>query len=122
MLQSSCWIKVCDNKILPVNAQACPVPVYQQIYVLHGVSVAVADEEFALQGIKQLKGVTFLGPLNHLPKSPPKLTLGKIFNQKLDDFGLPDGLQSFKLEPGHGASLAMFQLDLTRKSRKPVLQ
>ena len=67
----------------------------------------VEDEEFTLNGITEITGVSHEMPalLHNLPQSLPKLTFSKHFNQGLDDLRLPPGLQSLTFRREFNQSL-----------------
>ena len=54
----------------------------------------VSSEEFALEGMKQLKGVRCLEEIRYLPKSLETLVFQDEFNETLKGIHFPSGLQS----------------------------
>ena len=54
----------------------------------------VSSEEFALEGMKQLKGVRCLEEIRYLPKSLETLVFQDEFNETLKGIHFPSGLQT----------------------------
>ena len=75
-----------------------PTDLYAAWCYLQGFQVF--DEEFALDGISEIRmirGRTYVQHLDPLPKSLEKLTFGEAFNQSLERVSLPGNLQSLTL-------------------------
>ena len=77
-----------------VSATYMPVNLLPGLRFAQGLNVV--DEEFSLNGITQVAGVSQEMPalLHNLPGSLRQLTFGNWFNQGLHDVRLPPGLQS----------------------------
>ena len=77
-----------------VSATYMPVNLLAGLRFSQGLNVV--DEEFSLNGITQLAGVTDKMPalLGNLPKSLRTLTFDNRFNQRINHIRLPAGLQS----------------------------
>ena len=72
-----------------------PTDLYAAWCYLQGFQVF--DEEFALDGISEIRmrrGRTYVQHLGRLPKSLEKMTFGEAFNQSLKRVTLPGNLQS----------------------------
>ena len=72
------------------------IPVNLLAAVCFALGDGVEDEEFSLNGITELTGVSHEMPalLHNLPKSLRTLTLAHVFNQEIHHMRLPAGLQS----------------------------
>ena len=77
-----------------VSATYMPVNLLAALRFAHGCNVE--DEEFTLNGITEMKGVSDNMPalLHNLPESLQALTFAPGFNQGLHQVRLPPGLQS----------------------------
>ena len=77
-----------------VSATYMPVNLLAALHFAHGR--IVEDEEFTLNGITEMTGVSHEMPalLHNLPESLRKLTFAHGFNQGLHDVRLPPGLQN----------------------------
>ena len=82
------------GELAQVSATFMPVNLLNALCFAHGENVE--DEEFSLNGITEMTGVSHRMPplLHNLPESLRKLTFAHGFNQGLDDVRLPTGLQS----------------------------
>ena len=80
-----------------VSATYMPVNLFAALHFAHGDRVE--DEEFSLNGITDMTGVSDDKPalLHNLPKSLRTLTFAPPSNQELDHVRLPAGLQSVTL-------------------------
>ena len=63
------------------------------------------EREFALEGVTQLEGAASGEYLHNLPRSLARLTLGRNFNQSLEQVTLPSSLQSLSFGDGFSQSL-----------------
>ena len=80
-----------------------PVNLYSAWSYLQGLQVP--DEEFSLEGVTGIKGIS-INPLEwHLPKSLRSLTLGWDFNRSLEHVNFPSGLQSITFGVNFNQSL-----------------
>ena len=67
----------------------------------------VADEEFSLTGITEVRGVDDRTPalLHNLPQSLRTLTIGECFDKTLDKVTWPKGLQSLTFDGNFNQNL-----------------
>eukprot|EP00434_Breviolum_minutum_P000936 symbB.v1.2.000824.t1/scaffold49.1/size384103/8 len=89
-----------------VSAIYMPVNLLAALHFAHGPSVE--DEEFSLNGITEMTGVSHAMPaqlLHNLPESLRKLTFAHFFNQGLHHVRLPAGLQSLTFGANFNQSL-----------------
>ena len=88
-----------------VSATYIPVNLLAALHFAYGSSVE--EEEFSLNGITEVTGVSDkkLALLHNLPRSLRTLTFAFSFNQGLHDLRLPAGLQSLTLGDRFNQSL-----------------
>ena len=88
-----------------VSATYMPVNLLAGLRFVHGLNVV--DEEFSLNGIAQITGLTGKTPslLNHLPSSLHTLTFHNEFNANIDRLRLPAGLKKLTFGTAFDQSL-----------------
>ena len=114
MLQQTLQEQGIEGKTARLSCTYVPTDLYAAWRYLQGFQVP--ERHFALDGVTQIGGCTYVPSLRSLPESLKSLTFGASFNQSLDRVTLPSNLQSLTFGDSFNHSLARVTLQSNLQS------